>query len=309
MQRLHVELTNRCTLECPACPRTTWKNTIKRSIKKADLDIDQFGKFLDCQGGRQIDSFTLAGDYGDCIYYPNLIDFIQQFRSRYFEIHTNGSYKDETFWKGLANNLTDRDTVVFAIDGLKENNHLYRKNSDWNSIMLGLDIIANSPARVKWKTIVFSFNYNKLNEIKDFAQSKGAEFIAEKTHRYGDNSLIPPAELVDQQFLFKTEFNDIEPIEIHPRCLNQKVITCDGYFLPCDWIRNPMTFFKSDLWKLRSQWYDKMSILNINYDQGLEIITQWSNLVRKKGLESSPNLDVLCKMKCRAECNHNTNTL
>jgi MoaA/NifB/PqqE/SkfB family radical SAM enzyme len=305
MKPLHLELTNRCTLECPACPRTTWKDILKRPIKKADLNINQFEKFIDCDGGKEIDKFILCGDYGDSIYYPNLVEFIQRFRTRQFEIHTNGSYRDKNFWVELASNLSTQDTVVFAIDGLQDTNHLYRKNSDWDSIMLGIDIISKSPARLKWKTIVFSFNYDKIEQIKEFAHSKGAEFEVIKTHRYGDNTLIPPEQLIDQQFLFKKEFIDNEPIEIRPRCVDEKVITCDGYFLPCDWIRNPMTFFKSDLWKQRNIWYDKMFIDNINYDEGMKLITQWSNVVYQKGLEGSPNLDVLCKMKCRAGCVHN----
>ena len=85
----------------------------------------------------------------------------------------------------------------------------------------------------------------------------------------------------------------------------EKVVTCDGYFLPCDWIRNPKTFYKSDLWKQRDVWYDKMAIENINYDQGLELIKQWSETVRQKGLSGNPSLDVLCKMKCRSGCDHN----
>ena len=35
---LHVETTTRCTLACPACPRTTWHNITKHPVKKEDLD-------------------------------------------------------------------------------------------------------------------------------------------------------------------------------------------------------------------------------------------------------------------------------
>lgn len=304
MTSLHIELTNRCTLECPACPRTTWKDILKKPIKKADLNIDQFEKFLDCESGHQINKFDLCGDYGDSIYYPNLIEFIKRFRTKKFNIFTNGSYRDEKFWNELAVNLTDQDTVIFAIDGLKDTNHLYRKNSDWDSIMLGLDIIAKSPAKVIWKTIVFSFNYDKLDQIKDLAESLGAEFTVEKTHRFGSEKLKPPIELIDTQFLFKTDYTTNEPLIIEPRCLKEKVITCDGYFLPCDWIRNPQTFFKSDLWKQKTIWYEQMDISKINYEQGLKLIEQWSNLVKQKGIDGGPNLDVLCKMKCREECNY-----
>jgi|LakMenE18May11ns_1017448.scaffolds.fasta_scaffold9768220_2 MoaA/NifB/PqqE/SkfB family radical SAM enzyme len=302
MKLLHIELTNRCTLECPACPRTVWKNTTKHPIKKADLDIEQLASFLDCPGGKEIEKFILCGDYGDSIYYPKLIEFIKYFRSRKFEIFTNGSLRDENFWIELSNNLTNQDTIIFAIDGLEDTNHLYRKNTNWDSIMLAVDIMSKSPVRVIWKTIVFSFNYDKLGKIQELANLKGAEFVVEKTHRYGEESLVPPDHLINQQVLYQKEFNKIEPIDIKPRCMSKKVVTSDGYFLPCHWIRSPMTFFKSDLWKHRDIWFDRMSINKINYDQGLDLIKQWSDTVLQKGINGGPNLDVLCKMKCRAGC-------
>ena len=67
---LHLELTNRCVLECPACPRTQWRDLLKRPIEKKDLDFRELDRFLDCDQGKQITDFTLCGDYGDAIYYP-----------------------------------------------------------------------------------------------------------------------------------------------------------------------------------------------------------------------------------------------
>jgi len=59
MTSLHIETTTRCTLACPACPRTTWKELLKRPVKNIDLDINDLEKFLDCEDGNQIGKFTL----------------------------------------------------------------------------------------------------------------------------------------------------------------------------------------------------------------------------------------------------------
>ena len=299
---LHIEVTNRCTLECPACPRTTWKNILKRPVEKADLDIDSFEKFLDCKGGKKIERLLLCGDYGDCIYYPHLFEFIQRFRHKKFDLMTNGSYRPKEFWQKLSELLGEGDTITFGIDGLEDTNHLYRKNSDWPSIMLALDIMSKSKAKVLWQTIVFSFNHDKLKEIKKFAESKGAEFFAIKTHRYGDDSLRPPEELIEINYEFREEFNSNTPIVIEPQCETERVVTSDGYFLPCDWIRNPQTFYKSDLWKNRSDWIDNLLINQISLDQGIELVKKWKNLVLEKSVNGSPNLDQICKMRCRKGC-------
>ena len=76
---LHIETTNRCTLKCPACPRTVWHNLIKRPVPKADLNLDHLKSFLDCESMKEIDQFLLCGDYGDTIYYPRLFEMIKMF--------------------------------------------------------------------------------------------------------------------------------------------------------------------------------------------------------------------------------------
>lgn len=295
-------MTNRCTLECPACPRTIWKEIVKRPVDKSDLSIDSFEKFLDCKDGRQVETLLLCGDYGDCIYYPDLFDFIKRFRHKKFDLRTNGSRRTKEFWLQLADLLTKDDTIVFGIDGLEDTNHLHRRNSDWSSIMTAVDIMSKSPAKVKWQTIAFSFNQNSLHDIKAFAESKGAEFFTIKTHRYGDDSLKPTTALVETNYEWRESFNNNEPIVIEPQCDYSKIVTCDGYYLPCDWIRNPRTFYKSDLWRNRTEWFDQMNIDKINLDQGNELVNKWKQLVIEKGRVGSPRLDHLCKMKCRQGC-------
>lgn len=302
MTLLHIESTNRCILECPACPRTTWKEITKRPIIKSDLSIDDFERFMDCDGGEKIEKLLLCGDYGDCIYYPHLFDFIKRFRHKKFDINTNGSRGSREFWLELADLMTEQDTIVFGIDGLEDTNHLYRKNANWSHIMIGLDIMVNSPAKVRWQTIAFSFNQNKLLDIKKFAESKGAEFVAVKTHRYGNDELKPISNLIEKNYEWQEIFSNTKSIEIEPQCDIAKVVTAEGYFLPCDWIRNPRTFYKSDLWKDRSIWMDRMSIKKINLDQGNELVEKWKQLVIEKGKTGSPKLDHLCKMLCRKGC-------
>lgn len=234
MTTLHVEVTNRCILECPACPRTTWKEITKKPVSKSDLSIAAFEKFLDCPAGQEVERLLLCGDYGDCIYYPDLFNFIKKFRHKKFDLHTNGSRRTTEFWEQLASLLTKEDTIVFGIDGLEDTNHLYRKNSDWASTMNAVDIMVKSPAHVKWQTIVFSFNQDSLNDIKIFAESKGAEFFSMKTHRYGNDLLKPNTVFVETNYEWQESFNDNSIIVIEPQCDSSKIVTCDGYYLPCD---------------------------------------------------------------------------
>lgn len=305
---LHIETTTRCTLACPACPRTVWHNITKHPVPKSDLNIESLEKFLDCESGKSIKTFLLCGDYGDPIYYPDLFKLIAKFRDRVnFQIVTNGSRQSVAFWEKLSDHLTKDDIVIFSIDGLESTNHLYRINSDWASIMQGLDIMSRSSARLHWKTIVFKFNYDKLEEIKTFAESKGATFHAEKTHRFGKQELAPPlSEFIENNHLFQQEFTTNHEIEIEPRCeRDASIITADGYFFPCCWIRAPQTLYKSQLWKQKSRWLDKLKIENTSYDDALMVVRDWEKYVRQNSLNGSANVDVLCKMLCRKGCQAN----
>jgi MoaA/NifB/PqqE/SkfB family radical SAM enzyme len=273
-------------------------------VKKEDLDVDLLEKFLDCESGKKINKFLLCGDYGDPIYYPDLFKLISRFRNQVsFTIVTNGSRQKEQFWNSLAELMTTKDTIVFSIDGQENTNHLYRVNSDWTSIMAGLDIMVKSPAQVCWKTIIFKFNYNKLAEIKNFAISKGATWHAEKTHRYGNVDLEPPSDYVHVNYMFQNEFANNNQIEIEPRCeKDAKTITASGYLHPCDWIRHPHTFYKSQLWKQKDRWLEKLKIKDNTYDRAILIIRDWENYVKQNGLSDPDKVDVLCKMLCRKGC-------
>jgi MoaA/NifB/PqqE/SkfB family radical SAM enzyme len=155
---------------------------------------------------------------------------------------------------------------------------------------------------VNWKTVVFNFNYDHLDKIKTFAESKGAIFHAEKTHRYGNDSFVPPESYIETNHLYQEEFNN-QSFEIEPRCeKDAKVITADGFLYPCDWIRNPQTFYKSQLWKQKQRWLEKTKMKDNTYDQVLSVIRDWEDYVRQSSLDQSGNIDVLCKMLCRKDC-------
>ena len=95
----------------------------------------------------------------------------------------------------------------------------------------------------------------------------------------------------------KKEYNNSDPIEISPRCDKARVLTSDGNFLPCDWIRNPLTYYKSDLYK-EPHWLERLDIRKCNLDEALEVIEEWKAQVKEKGLLGT--CSTLCKMKCRS---------
>jgi len=287
---MHIEPTSRCILSCPGCPRTRFSQKFHRPFPKQDLDLDCLDRFLDCESGHQIDSFLLNGNHGDPIYYPDLINLIQRFRNRKFKISTNGSRMPEKFWHTLSENLTANDTIYFSIDGLEHDNHLYRRNSDWASIMQGLGIMVKGPARVVWKSIIFSYNQHELAEMEQMAQNLGAEFFSETTGYFGDESLRPSdIKLVRSDLLYQ---NTWKSEEVDPKCDSGRTefVSADGYYWPCCMISNYQVLHKTLLWKQKDEW----NINTQNLDQMRIKVGVWSKLVKDQGL-SAPSI---CKMLC-----------
>lgn len=287
---MHIELTSRCILACPACPRTWFSETFNRPFPKQDLDLDSLVNFLDCESGSKITKFLINGNHGDPIYYPRLFEFIDTFRdTKRFLFSTAASHQPEKFWKDFARRLTPADIVYFSIDGLEHNNHLYRRNSDWKSIMTAVDVMRyECSAQLVWKTLVFSYNQNEIDQIQEFAESKGFLFFADTTSRFGDESLRPNEQFVDVERLYE---KNQDTVVIDPRCFKDEYVSAEGYYWPCCFISSYYTLHKTSLWKNRHDW----AIAGRTLDQLHVNLSQW----QKEILQDPENAHPICKMSCK----------
>jgi MoaA/NifB/PqqE/SkfB family radical SAM enzyme len=113
-------------------------------------------------------------------------------------IITNGSHKKLAWWTQLGNLLDSNDSVHFSIDGYDNNsNNLYRVNSDYDSIIVGLQTLrATSRCQIIWAAIAFKFNEHKLEFMQEFAKKLGVDrFQITKSTKFG--SVYPTYGIVD----------------------------------------------------------------------------------------------------------------
>jgi len=169
----HIELSSKCALKCPRCPRTEYPG----KYKVTELNLNFFKKnFTENFVKQYVRYIVFCGGQGDPIYCKDLISIIRYLKNIKNDIEiiiiTNGSYKTKSWWNELGSVLNIYDTVTFSLDGWdQESNEKYRVNSDWNSIEEGIKEIVKSEALVKWSMIVFKFNEHHINKIRDKAQS------------------------------------------------------------------------------------------------------------------------------------------
>jgi len=177
----HFEISSKCTLKCPRCPRTEYKEGVKLN---QDLTLEFFKHLMTPNLLKNyVRRITMCGDVGDPIYNKEYLEICRYIKETNPNIHlftiTNGSYKSREWWEEFASICNERDSINFSVDGYDNaSNNLYRINSDWDSIMLGMDVMSKqSRAFVHWAAIIFRFNENHLDNIVEQAKNIGCDSV------------------------------------------------------------------------------------------------------------------------------------
>ena len=237
----HIEASSKCILECPLCDRTWFYNKFKKRLND-EINIQHLVNFLD---GTSPDVF-INGNNGDPIYHSDFHNLCLQLKkiNATIEITTNGSGKKKDWWEKLCSILTKDDSIIFSIDGLKDTNHVYRKNADWNSIMDAVEVVTQHDVKTTWKFIVFKHNEHQINNVEEFSKKCGIQnFKLVKSDRWWDKDLMPSKKYVDQSYKHQmavTEGTEQESI-IKQQCMSVQdgnpdtglYIDSNGDFYPC----------------------------------------------------------------------------
>jgi MoaA/NifB/PqqE/SkfB family radical SAM enzyme len=308
---LHIELSSKCTLKCPRCPRTELKpETLNREIT-----LVEFQKAFDLTS---IESISFSGDIGDPIYAKDFLDICKHIKSTSdvtLRITTNGSYKDADWWQQLGQILTADDRITFSVDGWdQDSNEKYRVNSNFDSILIGAkNLRAVSQCWMMWSTIYFNFNEQHIDRIRDLAKTLGFDgFKTVRSSKFdgrysvdGVDYLKPTVDNVSKTAGYEmniVEFTRPKPKDVekignqHPwaKCLNGNIeifINVDGFVFPCAWFNSG--YYKNTFVE---QHKDRINIKTRSLN---EIMADplWDELI--SSFETSPL--PICRLKCKNE--------
>lgn len=255
----HIEPTNICTLKCPGCARTQLINQWPQQWKNHSLDIDLTLKFLDIDlTNKQV---LLCGNYGDPIYHPEFIEFVQKFKARgaILSIVTNGSYRTSEWWQELVNTLTDQDQITFSIDGLPATFTQYRINANWESIQTGISIAVNSKVQTQWKYIPFAYNQTDIADAEKLSNSLGIDqFSVWSSDRFDEttNYLKPDDEFLGTKYNAQSNWKSTQQGTVNPKCQNnnEHYITATGHYIPCCYIGDHRFYYKTQFGKNKKEY-------------------------------------------------------
>jgi pyruvate-formate lyase-activating enzyme len=256
----HIEPTNICTLKCPGCARTRFIDQWPQHWRNHSLDIDELLRFLDIElTGKRI---GLCGNYGDPIYHPDFINFVSKLKNRgaIISIHTNGSYKTQEWWEELASVLTSLDIITFSVDGTPDNFTRYRVNADWDSIRIGMEVVAKASCDSSWKYIPFAFNQHDIESVEQLSNSIGIKnFRVEPSDRFDEQTheLIPDLSLLGSRYVPQVNWkSNRSNSKVNPKCQSNKehFITAEGYYSPCCYLADHRFYYKTPFGKNKRQY-------------------------------------------------------
>ena len=212
----HIEISSKCTLRCPRCAR----QEVPDGLVNTELNLEFFKRNFTPEFVRaNVEKITFCGDDGDPIYAHDLIAvivYLKSIKPVEIVIVTNGSHKKLDWWMELGKMLDSHDSVHFSVDGYDNtSNNLYRVNSDYNSIIAGLQVLREiSQCRIVWAAIAFKFNERHIDTMKKVAQQLGVDqFQLTKSTKFGsvyssygvDDPLEPSVKFVSSSHRFERE--------------------------------------------------------------------------------------------------------
>ena len=182
---INLDITHRCTLECPKC--------LRRSVPTnnlGDLSLDSFKKIIS-----HFEQIEFCGQISDPIFHPQFIEFLKLTNNKRVFVHTAASHKPMDWYRDafLANKNA---TWEFGIDGLPQDSHKYRINQDGEYLFEVMKIGKSNGNDIRWQYIIFKYNENDIPEAIELARKYQIPLQVNKSSRWtGPDDPYKPSEI------------------------------------------------------------------------------------------------------------------
>ena len=272
---IHLELTHRCNAACPMCARNVHGGAVNPDMPLSELSLADIRTILQPELIARLKRIYACGNYGDPIVARDCIEVFRYLREHgpdlNLDLHTNGSARRPEWWRELAGIMKSGPHYLrFGIDGLEDTNHLYRRGTDWKTVMRSAETFIEAGGRAEWDFLVFRHNEHQVEEARKLAEDMGfKEFFVRKTGRFitaGELETSDRFDVLDNEGRFEywleqpqdpeylnPAFGNLEivkkrygeyqtyldQVEINCKVAGRKskmYLSAQGYALPCCWL-------------------------------------------------------------------------
>ncbi len=286
---LHMETTSKCNATCPMCLRSVNGGKINPHLPLVELGLSEVQKILPESFVQGLDKVFMCGNYGDPAAASETLEIFTWLREVnpkiQLEIFSNGGLRSEKWWAKIAEVI---NKAVFAIDGLEDTNHLYRRGVVWHKVEKNIQAFVQAGGKARWDYIVFRHNEHQVEEARQVAAQWGVQdFQVKKTGRffsYSKTKIKEAQEVWDKdgnvEYLLELPRNQeyvnkafakgkteekktgnmksyIERSVIDCKVAAEKSVylTSEGFILPCCWLAIRMYPWysgkgKTEIWKI-----------------------------------------------------------
>lgn len=171
---VHLELSTNCNASCPLCPRNVCGSEYNAGYPITELTLADIKQIFTSQFILQLRWILINGNLGDFMLAREgleIVNYFKQINPRLkITISTNGSARTTSFWEKLGSLAP---TVEFCIDGLENIHELYRKDTNFNTIIKNAQSFMSAGGIAHWKMIKFDHNIHQINQCRELAESLG----------------------------------------------------------------------------------------------------------------------------------------
>lgn len=248
---LHLEPTDVCQAACPLCARETDAEFNKR--QQHHLTVDQIKQHFSEDAIRELDKMFMCGNYGDPAAGRHTLEIFRYFRSVNPKIvlgmNTNGAVQNISWWSELAGILNQpRDYVVFSIDGLKDTNHIYRKNVVWSRLMDNVETFIAAEGRAQWDMLVYKHNEHQVDACEQLARDMRFTWFRAKV------SKRPLAGALEYPVAWDRLQYSPGLIDCHALKESSVYIDAQGRISPCCWLGARQSNFVRNIEEVSVTW-------------------------------------------------------
>ena len=186
---LNIDLSHRCSLECPKCQRQTeWRNKGDK-VPGRDITISEIKRLV-----KFFNKIYFCGQLSDPIHHPNFVEILKLCKDTDVVIHNSSSHKPRDYFIECFK-ANPNAHWIFGIDGLPEESHKYRINQDGEKLFKVMleakKYLSYSPT---WQMIAFSYNEHNIEKCKKMAADHGLGFLLTESSRWvGEEDVYRPS--------------------------------------------------------------------------------------------------------------------
>lgn len=212
IQMLSFDITSHCNASCGGCIRNIYGGEKRPWLNLDHFNLEVFRRvFFEDLKVFNIKAIGYNGNWGDAAMHPYLIDQINIIKETHphvrLKIATNGGVRSTDWWYELGASIKSMDhNIDFAIDGLEDTHHLYRRKTDYNKVVANARAFIDGGGMATWMMTAFEYNDGEYAEAEDRARRFGFDqFRLRKSQ--GSNFLIQ----TDTENYHVKENKDVSP--------------------------------------------------------------------------------------------------